>query len=205
MPSWELGYPSWVVQDRIYPEFKQGQVADFAVAVLPSDPSPVLAPARSRQLEVEALGDALYRVQAEVHYSAYSVMVLDFGLRVYLEYPRLRAGEGDILAGTVALEIDGFPDIEKYAGLPGMPPPVYTRHIDRIVRSIGDDVAEVAQTDTFGRDGGRAAWYVLHCSLLDRPPMFWSRTATVAQAAKTEESPLFDIRLHELSWLADDR
>jgi hypothetical protein len=187
--SWEIGCPSWAIQDGNYPEFKRGQVAGFAVAVLPADPAPVLAPARDRRVAVEALRDALYKVHAEVLYRTDAVMILDFGLRVYLEDLPLRAGEGDILAGTVALEIDGFPHLEEFAGLPGMHPLVYTWRIDRIARASGDAFEDVAQTDTFGRDGGRLAWYVLHCSLVDRPPQLWSRTATVGQAPKPEGSP----------------
>jgi hypothetical protein len=111
-------------------------------------------------------------------------MVLDFGLRVYLEHPQEAMGEGNTVSGTVALEVDGFPYVEEYAGLPGIPELVYAWRIDRVMRSVGERYEAVERTDAFGRDAGRMAWYVLNCALLDNPPGFGSRTATVAQKAK---------------------
>jgi hypothetical protein len=159
-------------------------VVDFAVAISPSDPTPTILPSGTPTTAVEILGEARYRIRAKVLYRTEKVMVLDFGLRVYLENPQGEPIEGDTVSAVVWLEVDGYPYVEEYAGLPGIPPLVYRWRIDRVLRSVGDRYEEVERTDVFGRDARRMAWYVLQCTLLEQRPGFWSRTATVAQKGK---------------------
>ena len=132
-----------------------------------------------------------YEVNAEVVHVSKGAWVIDFGVLAYQQsQPPAMIREGMWLEAEIDLGIDPFFYFEDLAHVKGMPALIYTWHIQKIgletapfietqdargTRIMIRDEAksafrEVEHTNAWADDNGHAE-YVLHCTLVSRPPM----------------------------------
>src|SRR5688572_7198873 len=165
---------SWIIQDGNYPDFAVGREASFALEFYSENG---LAPATATVKRAEHLGDANYRVRAEVIHTDRNWWVIDIGLPVFQEEaPPSGARAGRFFEGTINLGIDPYFYME-YLGKPHSAPPlIFTWRVREIfrksalIRDASDPAwSPVAETDAWHDDDGHAE-YILHAESIDPVP-----------------------------------
>lgn len=192
--EWEIGLPSWIIQDGNYGDFKVGEQVEFALEFYPHSIRSNKAMSRS----AKRLGPAKYEINGDVIYLKDEVWLLDFGICAFQEStPPDELRVGQFVTREIYLGIDPFFYFERLYTLPGMPPLVCSWKIN----SIGQQTAQfiethepsghkvlvrdekklgyktIEATDAWNDDGGNGE-YVLKCVRFDVPPKFGSATAT---------------------------
>lgn len=186
MKDWCVGLSSWIIQDGNYGEFSCQQQAEFALEFYPQEWKTVLPGKKQAQL----LAGSTYKLTAEVIHVSSRAWVIDFGVPAYQQTePPKNVHKGTWLEAVVYLGIDPFFYFEELAHVEGMPPLIYSWDITKIgietapfiettdargTRVMVRDEAksafrEIDKTDAWTDDNGHAE-YVLHCSLVHRPP-----------------------------------
>jgi hypothetical protein len=184
-PTWHIGMSSWIIQDGNYSDFAVGREASFALEFYAEGG---LAPAADPVKRAEHLGEATYRVSAEVLHTDRNWWVIDIGLPVFREEaPPSGARAGRFFEGTVNLGIDPFFYME-YLGRPHSAPPlIFTWSIREIFRQTAPFISHpseqkvlirdpsklgwspIAETDAWHDDDGHAE-YILHAEVIDPVP-----------------------------------
>ncbi|MGH2718223.1 MAG: hypothetical protein ACRDJU_06565 [Actinomycetota bacterium] len=179
-----LGLEAWVIQDGNYPDFRRGQVAEFAVGTRFLE-----APVAARRAS-----GSCRRVSGAVHDLTGTVLavfdhtwVLDCGFGVLVNGPPPEGlSPGDTVAGRAALGVDPF-FYGGLAGVPGMPPLIYRWRIDGVLMQAAPWVEEGGrpvrdpsrsahlplEATNARQDNGGFASYCLECSRLLAPPRRW--------------------------------
>lgn len=178
-----VGISSWIIQDGNYGDFRVGEAAKFALEFYPH----TIQVARSHEASFERIHASQYRVCGRVVYAGRSAWVIDFGMMAYHNHepPRL-ATKGSWVEGEIYLGIDPFFYFEELHARPGMPALQYDWRIRRIFlettpwlsakdetgrtmltrHAQEESFVEVAETDAWGDDEGRAD-YLLECERID--------------------------------------
>jgi hypothetical protein len=189
--EWTFSLAPWVIQDGSYPDFEDGQRAQFAVEAVPLGelevgPGPAAASARH-------IGEDRYEIEAELITTTAGAWAFDFGLAAYEQGdPPAGASAGSALHGTVGLGVDPHLYLEELAAERAFPALVHTWDIVGITREVaplvdrGDGVRipdparrrarRIAATDAFA-EGAEAVRYLLHCRRVEAPPRRRSETA----------------------------
>jgi len=188
--SWAIDLAAWIVQDGNYPDFEQGQTAEFALEFWPigelESTGPGLRFARR-------LSDATYDVCGEVIAGAAGWWVIDIGdLQVFRNAAPSGVTVGSWVRGTIGLGVDPFFYFERLHQIDGIPPLVYTWSVDEIQLQTAPFIRV---DNALVRDANRWAWrtvdrthastdddgngsYLLSCSLTSVAPKRSSTTAT---------------------------
>lgn len=138
--QWWIGLSGWVLADGNYTDFVTGDRRQFALEFTYSRSARLRpVPGSSRSCRYTGRATA-YDVTGPLRLSAPEQMgdafVLDFGLSAYsswmvlddLEPPRA----DQWLSGEVSLNVDPFEYMDRLAGLPGIPPLIYTWTVEEI-------------------------------------------------------------------------
>ena len=190
MDVWNIGLPSWVIQDGNYGNVQCNQVVPFAVEFLPHD----LAFSNPTNQSANFVSDSIYRIAGKIVFADDDSWVVDFGLAAFQnERPPDGVHIGEWVQGHIGLGIDPYFYVASLARKPSMLPLIYTWHIDRIrlqtapyveTSVMGSKVmvrdraklgyADIEQTDAWKDDGGNGE-YLLTCTRLDLPPHYGGR------------------------------
>jgi hypothetical protein len=196
MGEWTFSLAPWVILDGSYPDFEDGQRAQFAVEAVPVEPL-ALGPGPAA-VAADPLGADRYEIEAEVVVVTEGGWALDFGLAAYEHgEPPPGASPGAAVRGVVELGVDPWFYLEELAGEDTFPALIHTWDVIGITRETarlvdrGDGVLvadpasrrsrRVAATDA-AADAGEPVRYLLHCRRLDTPPRRRSATALRASA-----------------------
>ena len=190
--NWDIGLPTWIIQDGQYPDFEVGQTAEFAVEFwLPEGDA---ARASSAEVRAKNLADHQYETIAEFVAQTDRITVLDIGILVYggtqpslLQRPRV--------AVQMALCVDAFHNFYFLSKTGEVVPLVDSWKILAILRRTRPFIEtgvegqklrvrdpqrlgyeEVLKTDAWNDDGEHSG-YLLRCELLPIPPKRESATA----------------------------
>ncbi len=103
----------------------EGQMREFALELSPIH----LAPDGVDVPGIEPLGGAQYWIRGEAVYVRDGILVVDFGIKAYCSFHEIPVGS--YISGITYLAMDNYLYMEAYHKMPGIPPLVYTWHIDR--------------------------------------------------------------------------
>ena len=164
---WNIGLPSWVIQDGNYGDFEKGQVAEFAVEFTQLQRVEAGIEGRTKA----RLGsDGVYDVAGQLVLRTAKITVVDIGLLVFNDAVNFKIpGDSAWFETRVELGIDFFVYFEELSKISGVPPLIYTWRVDSIVR-LGQ---EVPRTDAWNED----SHYTLRCELMPNEPKYTSATA----------------------------
>jgi|SRR5579872_36506 len=194
--TWDIGLNAWVIQDGNYPDFKTGQIAEFALEFwLPSED---IIQAANGELSATKVEDCLYDAVADVILHTSTTTFLDIGILVYqhgsLPLPALQQGRRVGL--RLGLGVDPYFYFECLSQNADVPPLVYSWEVKSILLQTAPFIEvtadcgrkmrvrdparlayqEIVQTDAWNDDGAYGE-YLLRCDLLPIPPKRISATA----------------------------
>lgn len=163
MDSLNIGLSSWIIQDGNYGDFSVGQKTEFALEFYPSSVKASACTSPS----VTHLNTCVYQICAQVVYRTNDVWVLDMGFLAYNEMePPAFARKNSWVEGEFSIGIDPFMYFEYLKNRSGMPDLTYRFRIDQIFLEANESCAEVAETNAWGDNYGRAH-YILKCVSID--------------------------------------
>jgi hypothetical protein len=186
MSEWKIGISAWIIQDGNYGDFRCHERAEFALEFYPLQ----CQPSSSSEKQAHCLDASRYNVNAEVVFIAERCFFIDFGVLAYREAePPKAIRKGSWLQAEIYLGVDPFFYFEDLAHVKGMPPLIYSWHINKIgietapfietvdargTRMMVRDETrsafrETQQTDAWKDDNGHGE-YVFDCTLMDVPP-----------------------------------
>jgi hypothetical protein len=186
MNDWRIGLSAWIIQDGNYGDFRCHERAEFALEFYPQNCQPSASPEK----QARWLHTSKYAVNAKVIFVAKRCFVLDFGLLAYRQAePPKSIRKGLWVQAEIYLGVDPFFYFEALAHVKGMPPLIYSWHINKISietapfietvdargtrMMVRDETKsgfqEIEQTDAWNDDNGHGD-YVLECTLMDVPP-----------------------------------
>ncbi|HEX4976346.1 MAG TPA: hypothetical protein VFV40_00635 [Nocardioides sp.] len=183
--TWWVWLSRWVLQDGNYTDFVAGERRQFALELgydrsARLQRSPGSPTAACRHSGRDATYDVVGRLLRSVPEPGNDAFVLDFGLRAYAPWMVLDdlrpPGAGEWLAGQISLSVDHFAYMDELAGLPGMPPLIYTWTVEEIRLRTAPPAPDGSALDPHWHRVPRTrAWdedgeYLLKCSLEAQPP-----------------------------------
>lgn len=137
--EWDIHISPWVLLDGLYRQFEEGQRAEFAVEVRPSDG--VQLDAGGRRLS-DRREDGSYELAADVIAVRDDAWALDFGIRGYVEGPApVEVMLGSTVNVTATLGVDPFHYVDHLATLETFPEMIYAWDVISIEREIAPLVA----------------------------------------------------------------
>jgi hypothetical protein len=130
MPIWNIGLESWIIQDGNYPDFRKGQIAEFALFFQPRS---LLKKAESDELQATLIHEAEYNVTAKVVYTGRESWAIDFGLLAYTNQPPPSGMKvGSIFSADIWLGIDYYLYFQALGKIDAVPPMIYSWNVRQI-------------------------------------------------------------------------
>jgi len=163
MPTWNIGLESWIIQDGNYPDFRAGQLAEFALFFqLYSD----VTKSKSPDLQAAPIKEAEYNVTAKVVYTGRESWGMDFGLLAYTNQPPPKGLKvGDIFSADIWLGIDYYLYFQALSKIETVPPMIYTWKIQQIlmqtapfIKTISTEPGRLFGKEIFIRDREKLAY-----------------------------------------------
>lgn len=185
MNDWKIGLAAWIIQDGNYGDFRCHERTEFALEFYPH----TCQPSPSSERQASWLRSSQYAVNAEVVFVSSRCYVIDFGVLAYREAePPKSIRKGSWVQAEVFLGVDPFFYFEDLSHVKGMPPLIYSWHINKIEIEtapfletidgrggrmlVRDETKsafrEIQQTDAWKDDNGHGE-YVFDCTLMDIP------------------------------------
>lgn len=185
MTTWNIGLESWIIQDGNQPDFRQGQLAEFALFFqLQGDVKKI----KGGMPQADYIKESVYDVTARVVYTARESWGIDFGLLAYTNQPPPPGVKvGAAVSAQIWLGVDYYLYAQALSKIEVVPPMIYTWKIQKILmqttpfiktistepgRLFGKEIfvrdreklsyKELVSTDARSDDDGNAT-YILSC------------------------------------------
>ncbi|MFF7709666.1 hypothetical protein [Pseudomonas sp. NPDC007930] len=153
LPELTLCVDAWIIQDGNYGEFHRGDSLTCAIEFYGE-----LRASAQRRAAITHLKENLYRVCAQVVFSAPHAWAIDFGLGAFQECPPpAGAANGAWFEGELELAIDPFFYREYLYKAPGMPDLFNTWQIGAVARNDTPWV-KAPNGNVYVRDVARSQW-----------------------------------------------
>lgn len=163
MNLWNIGIEAWIIQDGNYPDFRKGQLAEFALFFQPHS---LLHASKSKELDAILIKESQYRVNAKVLFVGRESWVIDFGLRAFNNQPPPKGVKvGDTFSAEIWLGIDYYLYFQALSKIDSVPPLIYTWNIQQIqmqtapfIKTISTKPGRLFGKEIFVRDASKLAY-----------------------------------------------
>lgn len=157
MNLWNIGIESWIIQDGNYPDFRKGQLAEFALFFQPRS---LLREAKSSEPDAMLIKESDYIVNAKVVFVGRESWVIDFGLLAYTNQPPPKGIKvGSTFSAEIWLGIDYYLYFQALSKVESVPPMIYTWNIQKIlmqtapfIKTISTEPGRLFGKEIFVRD-----------------------------------------------------
>lgn len=163
MTIWNIGLESWIIQDGNQPDFRQGQLAEFALFFqLQSDVKKV----KGGMPEANLVRESVYEVTARVVYTARESWGIDFGLLAYTNQPPPPGVKvGAAVSAQIWLGVDYYLYAQALSKIEVVPPMIYTWGVQQIqmqtapfIKTISTEPGRLFGKEIFVRDQEKLAY-----------------------------------------------
>ena len=163
MNLWNIGIEAWIIQDGNYPDFRKGQLAEFALFFQPHS---LLRESKSNELDAMLIKESEYHVNAKVVFVGRESWVIDFGLLAFNnQSPPKGVKVGDTFSAEIWLGIDYYLYFQALSKIDSIPPMIYTWNIQQIqmqtapfIKTISSEPGRLFGKEIFVRDAARLAY-----------------------------------------------
>lgn len=163
MGIWNVGIESWIIQDGNQPDFRQGQLAEFALFFqLQGDLKKVKGGIPAANLVKESV----YNVTARVVYTARESWGIYFGLLAYTNQPPPPGIKvGAAISAQIWLGVDYYLYDQALSKIEAVPPMIYTWRVQQIhmqttpfIKTISTEPGRLFGKEIFVRDLEKLAY-----------------------------------------------
>lgn len=163
MTLWNIGLESWIIQDGNYPDFRKGQLAEFALFFQLHS---LLRQTKSTEPDAMLIKESEYTVNAKVAFVGRESWAIDFGLLSYNNQPPPKGVKvGDTFSAEIWLGIDYYLYFQALSKIEAMPPMIYTWNIHHIqmqtapfIKTISTEPGRLFGKEIFIRDASKLAY-----------------------------------------------